>query len=42
MKRQDVRIARLAEAPMHAVEQGVRHLVRDDVVRQTGEHRDPS
>ena len=34
-----VGVARLAEAAVHAVEQGVRHLVRDDVVRQAGEHR---
>jgi hypothetical protein len=34
-----VRIARLGEARMNAVEQGVRDLVRHDVVRQAGEHR---
>ena len=35
----DIGIARLVEARMHAVEQRVRHLVRDDVVREAGEHR---
>jgi hypothetical protein len=34
-----VGIARLVEAWVDAVEKGVRHLVRDDVVRQAGENR---
>ena len=32
-----VGVARLDEAPVHAVEQRVRRLVRDDVVREAGE-----
>ena len=32
-----VRIARVEHAAMHAVEDRVRHLVRDDVVREAGE-----
>ncbi len=34
---EDVRIGGLAEASVQAVEQGVRRLVRDDVVRDGGE-----
>ena len=33
----DVGVRRLQEAAVHAVEQRVRGLVRDDVVRQAGE-----
>ena len=35
-KREHVRVGRLVEAAMHAVQNGVRGLMRDDVVRQTG------
>ena len=38
VERQDVDVARLLIAPMQSVEQRMRRLVRDDVVRQTGEH----
>ena len=34
VKRDHVGVARIQHAPMHAVEDGVGHLVRDDVVRQ--------
>ena len=37
----DVRVARLVESRVDAVEEGVRHLVRDDVVRQAGEDERP-
>lgn len=40
VKGEDVRITRFAEAPVHAVEQCVRHLVRNNVVRQASEHRE--
>jgi hypothetical protein len=41
VKRQHVGIAGLIEAAVHAVEQRMRDLVRDDVVRETREHRQP-
>ena len=37
----DVRVGRLVEARVDAVEQRVRHLVRDDVVRQAREDERP-
>ena len=35
---ENVGVVRLVEARVHTVEQRVRGLVRDDVVRQAGEH----
>ncbi len=39
VERQHVGVARLREVAVQAVEQRVRGLVRDDVVRQAGEHQ---
>jgi len=38
VERQHVRVAGLQQQPVHAVQQRVGHLVRDDAVRQAGEH----